>query len=200
MPRQASSNVTTTSLAFHMKRDLSPDSVEPATKRLKNGAANGHDLVADPDVQPTADDPFRRTLQRKAVDICEHGTDEEGFIQFKVKMKWPPKPHRIMINATAVEDGQDISFDIALHGSCAEYVREMNVTFDLQDTLYLSLRGVQLEKTSSAIAKKLPMVLNYTEGVCLKFLSKKGPPPKTGMIVDYWACNCFRFLSYRISG
>lgn len=137
------------------------------------------------------DDPFRPTLQRKVVDIHEHGNDPEGFIQVEVCMKWPNQPR---IQALAVENGQTVKFEIVFRGLCAEHFKAIGLGFDFRDALYLSLEGATIQKKSVASKGCLPMIVIYSDGVRLKF-NKKKRPLETGPLVDYWPCDYTLFLA-----
>ena len=174
------------------RRTADPD--EPAAKKqrtrsqTKPGGGGGND---DAGQRTAADNPFRPTLQRKATDICEEGVTE-GFVQLNVAMitRLPAGALRIMANV--VENGHLVQFDVAFLRQTAELLAEAGVDFDMDDTIWVSLKGAQLEEKHAlrqpkgSTVKLLPMALNFSEGVCLKFVYKKSPLP-TGPLVDLWA-------------
>lgn len=142
-----------------------------------------------------SDDPFRPTLQRKIVDVCEHGNDGEGFVKVEVFMRWPNQLSRIQ--ALAVENGQTIKFDIAFLGPCPDYFKSIGLAFDFRDVLYLSLEGACIEQKSTAPNGFLPITLKYPDGVRLMFFTRKNPLAAKP-VVDYWACNYHAALTSRM--
>ena len=142
------------------------------------------DVAASKDAASNAcDGPFRPTLQRKAVDICKHGIDEDGFIKAEILMRWPGRPN---IQAKAVEDGQLVKFDVAFLGPCLNHFKSIGLDLDFGDVFYLSLKGATLERKTTAPTDYLPMVIKYLDGVRVKFISRKRKQLPPG-VVDYWA-------------
>lgn len=158
-----------------MKRQRSHDD-EPTEKRARTDSDVVHADDADAD-------PFRPTLQRKAVDVCEHGSDGDGFIQATVRMRWPKKPELVL---EAVENGQAVSFDVKFADPCWEYLTRQGAAFTKGDQLYISLKGAKVIKRLTSRLPKLPMELKYEDSVRIKFLATKSSPP-SGTVVDSWA-------------
>ncbi|PSR77622.1 hypothetical protein PHLCEN_2v7812 [Hermanssonia centrifuga] len=161
---------------------------EPETSRKKQkvDAVKEH-LALDSAMEEAEEDPiFRHSLQRKVVDIYEHGADEEGFIHLKVKMKWPQIGGKARIQGEATENGNAVCFEITFIEASCKHFQSIGLQFEIGDVLYLSLKGVTVERknvSKAASSKILPISLSFREGVLLRFLSKK-TPPITGMFVD----------------
>ncbi len=161
---------------------------EPGTSRKKQkvDAVKEH-LALDSAMEEAEEDPiFRHSLQRKVVDIYEHGADEEGFIHLKVKMKWPQIGGKVRIQGEATENGNAVCFEITFIEACCKHFQSIGLQFEIGDVLCLSLKGVTVERknvSKAASSKILPISLSFREGVLLRFLSKK-TPPITGMFVD----------------
>lgn len=143
---------------------------------------------------PTGDsDPFRPSLQRKATDLLTNGVDESGFIQATVIMKWPTVSGRVRAEFEVLEDGCTKRFAAAFAGVCPAFFGSVGLTFEIGDTLQLCLKEASLEIITPIKPRVLPVKLSYTNGVCLRFLTKK-TPPSIGMVVDYWEGECTPYV------
>lgn len=101
-------------------------------------------------------------------------------------MKW----HHVgdgSFQVAAVALGEGLRYDVFFKGPCARHFDSIGFRFNIGDELYLSLKGVTVNKkayTSSALGT-LPLDLVYERGVRLEFKSKK-PPLQIGTAIEYW--------------
>ncbi|KAI0345219.1 hypothetical protein BDW22DRAFT_1354123 [Trametopsis cervina] len=163
-----------------MKRP-SEDATLVLSKKIKTAEIGGSSE------EPPEDPVFTSSNLCKATDIHEHGVREDGYLVFRVYMKWDKDPARVHIQAQSNESKDVVRFDVFFQGTCARYFQSTGLQFDIGDVVWLSLRGASINKKTSSKAsmKTLPMDLIYDTGVCLRFEAKKKPLP-AGMVVDSW--------------
>jgi hypothetical protein len=131
-----------------------------------------------------ATDPFDPTLEKKVMDLYEHGTDGTGYFSAMAFMTWPVK-QKARLNVETIVGKKIHRFDIELSGKCAPYFDKLR--FYSRDVFQIALKGARIEKTkSSSSPYSLAMTIKYPEGVIIKFITRSMKPTENGQVVDTW--------------
>lgn len=142
-------------------------------------------------VDSVGSDPlaFDITRQRRAADICERGTEEDGYVSFRIYMRWDKYPEKLGLQTESMVDGDVVRFDVFFEGPCLRYLRSIGFQFDFGDRVCLSLKGATIHRKSlsKASTQTLPMELVYSSGVRFKLERKKQVLPSI-IVVDSWPC------------
>lgn len=128
------------------------------------------------DVNQEDDSPlFQPNQRRKAIDICEQGCDGTGYLEGRVKMKWPFLSGKARISMESPEAGQVSRFEVNFIEASAATLMSAGVQFEVGDMIQLSLKGAEQKLLKHSSSKGLPMELIYRNKLALRFLSRTKP-------------------------
>ncbi|GBE81897.1 hypothetical protein SCP_0402710 [Sparassis crispa] len=152
-------------------------------KRNTEGSADGHrkrPRVQEPEHAATEQhhDPFDASLKRDSSVLRADITDEQGYLEGKLKMRWPLLSAKSHIQL-ATNDGALL--DIHFQGACSKYFSQL--TFSIGDVIQLALKGVRV-KVSGPGARR-SHELTYEQGAIVKFLKAKDPA-QNNRVVNTW--------------
>jgi hypothetical protein len=129
-------------------------------------------------------DPFDPMLEKNPSDLCESGTDGNGYISATVIMTWPVHS-KVRFNVETAEKSKKYRYDVEFSGACASHFSKLAVSS--QDVLQIALKGVFIEKTKkSSSPNSLPMALKYSTGVIIKWITRVRKPMEDGLVVNTW--------------
>ncbi|KAH9952071.1 hypothetical protein B0H21DRAFT_12289 [Amylocystis lapponica] len=153
-----------------MKRHVQDqsDSERKRVRREVPGVVDGHNTHAD--------DPFHPSLEKKLADLSMGTTDDTGFLQGRVRMKWPPSGGKLSVLLTLADALSQCN--VYFSGTCTKYFHLL--AFNIGDEFQLSLRGAVVESTNNTRC-----TLRFERGVVVKFLKTKNPA-HTDQIVNTW--------------
>ncbi|KAI0086229.1 hypothetical protein BDY19DRAFT_962069 [Irpex rosettiformis] len=152
-----------------MKRSREDVYKDPnATKKNKPGQLR--DTVTPSEVS------FDVSKKRKATEVYEDelGINQDGFLAFKVNMKWDKDPEKLHL--LALDQAANASFDVFFLRPCVQFFKSIGLSFDFGDVVHLSLKGASVKKKPRHSSGSRPLMdITYESGVCLEFVTKKQP-------------------------
>ncbi|KIJ17019.1 hypothetical protein PAXINDRAFT_180193 [Paxillus involutus ATCC 200175] len=123
-----------------------------------------------------AQDDFHESRKRFAKELPQLGKDDDGYIEGKVFMIWPPRNKSHRLNLEMVEDSGTYRFEV-------EVPHRDGITFRAHQRICLALRGARTERRKeSSSPHYLPIILKYPDGVMLKYLNGVNQ----GKVVNTW--------------
>ena len=123
----------------------------------------------------TVDDQFHCSQKRSLQDLLHLPNDDGGFVEGRVFMIWPPANGARRLN---LEVSPDKRFEVVIS-------RRGNEALSLRpnDRICLALKGAKVEsRKESSAPGLLPLILKYTDGVSIKYLSGAN----TGKVINTW--------------
>lgn len=136
----------------------------------------------------TEEDLFHRSRKRSSRDLFHLEDDDSGYVEGKVFMSWPPANGARRFNLEVSENHSLNRFEVALSGRCFQWVETL--PFRPHDRICLALKGAEVEfRKESSAPHQLPLILRYTSGVAIKYLSGTNK----GKIINTWESTYLRF-------
>ncbi|KAF9265686.1 hypothetical protein L218DRAFT_943009 [Marasmius fiardii PR-910] len=102
-------------------------------------------------------------------------------------MRWPhSKKQHILLDTLESPLGiKRVKIDVYLQGKCGQILEERDVHIEVGDEIMLGLQRVKIEdKTQSGYSASFKMILRYSEGVTLKFVTRRYS--QTCGVVNTW--------------
>lgn len=129
----------------------------------------------------TEEDLFHRSRKRSSRDLFHLEDDDSGYVEGKVFMSWPPANGARRFNLEVSENHSLNRFEVAISGRCFQWVETL--PFRPHDRICLALKGAEVEfRKESSAPHQLPLILRYTSGVAIKYLSGTNK----GKIINTW--------------
>jgi hypothetical protein len=174
--------VAAAGMLFRFSRRELKERYLPGNKMKRGGDTDIENDAKKPRMD--AQDDFHESRKRFAKELPQLGKDDDGYIEGKVFMIWPPRNKSHRLNLEMVEGSGTYRFEV-------EVPHRDGITFRAHQRICLALRGARTERRKeSSSPHYLPIILKYPDGVMLKYLNGVNQ----GKVVNTWEGGCMLFI------